>query len=104
MKKEPIFIFKNSKGVEYEVFFKKPDERSYKGADGICADPESRHPEICIRPDLTSQSELNTCIHELAHAFFWEETETNITKFANACSRLLFNKMKWRKRSEGRGN
>ena len=106
MKSKPVFIFKNSKGIEYRVFFKKPDGRSpdTKGADGICTDPDSCHPEIDIRPDLTSQSELNTCIHELAHAFFWKETERNVTKFSNACSRLLFNKMKWRKQDDKKRN
>ena len=104
MKKELIFTFKNSKGVEYDVYLKKPDGRSYKEADGICSDPDSRRPKIFIRPDLTTQSELNTCVHELAHAFFWDETETNVTKFANACSRLLFNEMKWRKQGETKKN
>ena len=98
-RKKKNFTFKNSKGVTYEVIFRKPNKQHYGNeCDGVCYDPDEKpKPKIMISPYLTDQSEINTCIHEIAHAFFWEETETNITKFANVCSRFLFNEMKWRK-------
>ena len=34
------FKFKNSEGIEYEVIFRKPDERHFGEVDGICTDPE----------------------------------------------------------------
>ena len=70
------FVFRNCKGVEYEVIFRKPDKRIFgEECDGICEDPEEKHPKICINPYNTKQTELNTCIHEFAHAFFWDKSE-----------------------------
>jgi hypothetical protein len=96
MRKEP-FKFKNSKGIEYEVLFRKPNERHYGDADGTCANPGVPNPKIHISPYLTLQSELNTCIHEFAHAYFWDKTETEISAFANSLSRFLYTERKWRR-------
>jgi Zn-dependent peptidase ImmA (M78 family) len=68
--------------------------------DGVCLNPETEQPKIYINPYLTNQSELNTVIHEFAHAFFWNKTESEVTRFANAASRYLYNKRKWRKSEE----
>ena len=89
------FRFKNGKGVEYHVIFRKPDRRL--GADGTCAPPDSKNPVIEISPYLSTRGELNTAIHEWAHAFFWSESETTIKRFANSLSRFLFIECKWRK-------
>jgi Zn-dependent peptidase ImmA (M78 family) len=92
------FKFKNTDGAEYEVLFRKPDKRHFgKDCDGICACPEELSPKIHINPYLTKQTELNTVIHEMAHAFFWDKSETEITRFANTCSRFLYNECGWRK-------
>ena len=97
-KKKKNFTFKNAKGIEYEVIFRKPDKRLE--ADGLCYSPSEDSPKIYISPHLTTQSELNTIIHEFAHAFFWNRKETQIAKFANALSRFLFNEHRWRKESK----
>lgn len=94
-KKNKKFKFKTSKGVEYEVIFRKPDRR-YR-AVGLCSDPNSKIPKIQISPYLSKQTELNTSIHEFAHAFFWDKTETEVAKFANALSRFLYTECGWRK-------
>ena len=91
------FKFKNSEGIEYEVIFRKPDERHFGEVDGICTDPEKESPKIHINPKLGKQSELNTIVHEMAHAFFWDKTEREIYKFANTVSKFLFTNQKWRK-------
>lgn len=91
------FTFKNTQGVEYTVLRRKPNSRHYGEADGTCADPKDESPKIHISPYLTPQSELNTSIHEFAHAFFWDKSETDITRFANAISRYLFNRRQWRR-------
>ena len=57
---------------------------------GICQDPDDEHPKIYISPYLTDQSELNTSIHEIAHAFFWDKSETDIARFADVCSNFLY--------------
>lgn len=91
------FTFKNNDQVKYEVFFQKPNSAHYGDADGTCSDPKGEHPKIFINPYLTKQSELNTCIHEFTHAFFWDATEKEVYKFANTLSRFLYNYCKWRK-------
>ena len=96
-KNKKKFTFTNNEGVRYTVLFHKPNARHFGEADGTCADPDEKSPKIHINPYLTKQSELNTCIHEFTHAFFWEATEKEVYKFANALSRFLYNHCKWRK-------
>jgi hypothetical protein len=98
--KEDKFVFNNTKGITYEVIFRKPRKDAYgKNTYGICVDPnESKNgyiPKIYISPYLTKKSELNTSIHEIAHAFFWDKSETDITRFADVCSNFLY-KNGWR--------
>tara|TARA_R100000808_G_scaffold11976_1_gene30285 strand:+ start:17605 stop:17913 length:309 start_codon:yes stop_codon:yes gene_type:complete len=93
---EPFF-FTNSEGIEYEVIFRKPDKRHFGKADGICTAPNGKNPKIHINPNLTSKSEFNTIVHELAHAFFWDKSEKEIYKFANTVTKFLFTNQKWRK-------
>ena len=83
-KKRPGFTFKNTKGIEYEVLFYKPNKKVYDGAVGICDDPKEKDPKILINPYLSDRSELNTAIHEFAHAFFWDKSEKDVMSFANA--------------------
>jgi hypothetical protein len=96
-KKRRKFTFKNFEGREYEIIFKKPNSHHYGEADGTCQDPESESPKIYINPYLTKQSELNTSIHEVAHAFFWNASEAQIKKFGDTLSRFLYSYCKWRK-------
>jgi hypothetical protein len=39
---------------------------------------------------------MNTQIHEVAHAFFWDKPETDIRRYADTVSRYL-HEMGWRK-------
>jgi len=96
MPKRP-FKFKNAQGVEYEVLFRKPNKNHHGEADGVCYDPNDKDPKIHISPYLTLQSELNTCIHEFAHAFFWDKSEQDIYSFANSLSRFLYTERNWRR-------
>ena len=95
--KRPGFTFKNTKGIEYEVLFYKPNKKVYDHAVGLCHDPNEKDPKILIDPYQTDQGELNTAINEFAHAFFWDKSETDVVAFANAVSRFLYNECKWRK-------
>ena len=72
-RKRRNFTFKTPKGAKYEILFRKPDKRHFDDADGIGTPPKSPHPKIHINPKLTDQSSLNTAIHEIAHAFFWNK-------------------------------
>ena len=96
-KKKQNFTFKNTQGVEYEIFFKKPNSKYYQDTDGYCHDPKEKDPKIYINPYLTKQSELNTIINEMAHAFFWDKPEKDIFAYANAVSRMLYTHQNWRK-------
>jgi Zn-dependent peptidase ImmA (M78 family) len=95
-KKAKVFKFTNTKGVHYEAIFRKPDSRAYDDADGICYDPDDPQPKIYIKPGMSPQRELNTCVHELAHAFFWNRPEYQIARFASTVSRFLY-AQGWRK-------
>ena len=95
MKKTGIW-FKNADGVEYEICFRKPDARVAPGADGLCDSPNQTSPRIRVNPYRTPQTQLNTIVHEMAHAFFWDKSELEITKFGNAVSRVLYNRLGWR--------
>ena len=90
---KPVFQFTNTKGVKYDVIFRKP-HKSNGYADGLCEDPvEAKadyNPRIYINPYLTKKSELNTCIHEIAHAFFWDKSETDVTRYAEVVSNFLY--------------
>ena len=90
------FRFKNAEGVEYKVLFRKPNRKYYgDDCDGVCSKDS-----ILINPNRTDQTILNTSIHEFAHAFFWDKREYEVAKFANACSRFLYNHCKWRREKE----
>ena len=84
------FKFTNTKGVEYEIVFRKPHKAYGDVVDGLCIDPSETDPKIYINPYLTKKSELNTSIHEIAHAFFWDKSETDIARFADVCSNFLY--------------
>ena len=90
---KPDFKFKNSQEVEYSVFLKKPRE-----CEGICYNPNEKEPKIYINP-RGKKGLLNTCIHEFTHAFFWDKTEVNVTQFANAVSKFLY-QQGWRQNEE----
>jgi len=95
--KAKYFTFSNTGGVQYEVLFRKPDKKHFGEADGFCTDPSEEKPKIHINPYLTKRNELNTIIHEFAHAFFWEATENQVNKFGNAVSKFLYTECGWRK-------
>ena len=96
-KDKGIFTFKNSDGKIYEVLFRKPNAAHYGEADGVCYSPDDDPPRIYINPYLSKRNELNTCIHEFAHAFFWDKSEKEINAFANAISKFLYVECGWRK-------
>ena len=88
--------FKNADNIEYEILFRKPDKRAAPGADGMCYHPCDDAAHILINPFRTPHTQLNTIVHEMAHAFFWDKSEVEITRFGNAVSRVLYNKLGWR--------
>ncbi len=96
---KPVFKFKNTKGVEYEVYFMKPHKAQGEDLHGLCIDPNENNPKIYINRGLTKKTELNTIIHEICHAFFWDKSEREVTKFANTVTAILY-KQGWRKEKD----
>ena len=94
---KPAYVFKNVEGVEYEVYFMKPHKAHGDDLHGLCIDPHEKNPKIYINPYLTKKSELNTVVHEICHAYFWDATEKEVTKFANTVAGVLY-KEGWRKK------
>jgi Zn-dependent peptidase ImmA (M78 family) len=88
------FVFRTHNKARYELFLKKPPKR-YQ-AEGICYDPIEDNPKILVNPNQTEKRVMNTIIHEIAHAFFWDASEGNVAKFANTVARLLY-KEGWKK-------
>ena len=95
--------FESTEGIEYKISFRKPDKRTWgEGCDGVCFYPENgeNKSKIYINPHRTDQTQLNTLIHEVAHAFFPDKTEREITDYGNTMSRLLYNELGWRKKKK----
>jgi len=89
------FVFRTYDGkVRYEVILKKPP-KAYN-AVGLCFDPTEEEPKILVSPSQTERQFMNTIVHELAHAFFWDASEENVAKFGNTVTRLLYSQG-WRK-------
>ena len=80
MKYDKPFVFRTDKRVRYELLLKKP-HKCYK-AEGICYDPSEETPKIFVNPDQPDKEVLNTIIHEIAHAFFWDKKEYEIKKYS----------------------
>ena len=59
-------------------------------------DPSEDDPKILVNPNQTERQLMNTIIHEMAHAFFWNKSEENVSKFANTVTRFLY-AQGWRK-------
>lgn len=88
--------FKNHQGVEYEIVFRKP-HKAHGNCDGICFVGEKDKSKIYINPHRSNQVQLNTIIHEVAHAYFPEKSEAEILAFGNTLSRVLYNNLGWRR-------
>ncbi len=102
-KKNFYFKFRNTDGIRYEVYFVKPHVGHYGDIHGLCDDPSEKNAKIYINPHLTQKSELNTMIHEMTHAFFWDKSEKEVHKFANAVTALLY-RQGWRRDDNKRNN
>jgi hypothetical protein len=102
-KKNFVFKFRNVDGIRYEVYFVKPNSAYYGDVHGLCDDPEEKNAKIYINPYLTQKSELNTIVHEMTHAFFWDKTEKEVYAFANAATAILY-RQGWRRDDSKRNN
>ena len=65
------FKFTNTKGVEYEIVFRKPRKDAYgEGTVGLCIDPNEDTPKIYISPHQTKNLSLTLPFMKLLMPFF----------------------------------
>lgn len=88
--------FKDPKGNDYSIEFKKPNVRGFGECDGFYYYPKNGKGRIQIDPKMSKQAILNALIHEVTHSYFDEATETKTTNFANCLSRLIYNDLQFR--------
>ena len=88
--------FKDTNKNEYTIQFKRPDARRHGWCSGFYYFPENGRGKIQIDPAMSHQLILNTLIHEVAHAYFEDATETDTTKFADCLSRWLYTNLQFR--------
>ena len=94
---QKVFSFTNTKKIRYDIFIRKPNKLHYgEGVYGLCFDPQEENPRILINPEQSDRAMLNTCIHEVCHAFFWDKSEYDISRCSSTLSNLIF-KLGWRK-------
>ena len=88
--------FKDPNNNEYTIEFRRPDARRHGWCSGFYYYPENGKGTIQVDPGMSKQMILNTVVHEMAHAFFDDATETETTQFANAVSKVLYNNLQFR--------
>jgi len=82
--------FKNFEDKEYEVVYAKPH---YKyNADGLCDNPEIKHPSIIVNPKLNKRRQLNVLIEEVFHAHLFDLPEWKARKFSANLGKIIYNK------------
>ncbi len=82
--------FKNFEGKEYEVIYAKPHSR-YR-AEGLCDNPNCKHPSIIVDPTLQTRRQLNVLIEEVFHAHLFDLPEKKARKFAANLGKLIYNR------------
>ena len=80
--------FKNADKVEYELLLRKPHKKHK--ADGLCDCPNSKKPKVWVSPHLGDKDLLDTLIHELTHAHFFDKKEREVRKFAANLTRFIY--------------
>ena len=63
---------------------------------GECQAPHIKQREMLIPMSGNSQHDLDTCIHEMLHACFWDIDEEGIHESAAEIARLLW-RLGWRR-------
>lgn len=85
-----IHHFKTHKGQPYKVVLVKGLKENGEPMLGLCDEPSDEEVAFLrLNAEMCDYQLMETAIHELAHAFFWEASETNVNKFAKATMSLL---------------
>lgn len=70
--------------------------RPIRKDQGRCEHPRAPAKEIVVAAGLTGEEELNTTLHELLHAAFWDLDETAIEEAGTDLARALW-RLGWRR-------
>jgi hypothetical protein len=84
-----IYKFKNHKKQPYTVGTQK--KIVYQGVDcyGLCDAPSKKEGLIKLKESLKGYDMAQVVLHELVHAYFYEESEKTVEKFVRTYLRLL---------------
>lgn len=86
--------FKNSENIEYRIVLRKIQPKDSNGLrakeiDGYCEPPSKKNPKIVIDKSLDKKRLTEVLIHEIYHAFNFDQTEEKTTSFAKKLTKIL---------------
>lgn len=86
-KKFPDISFKNGNGIEYTIVWRAPHPKWR--ALGLCDPPDCKDPQIWIDPGLEKYELIEIICHEICHAFFFDQREKDVTRFAKIIKKIV---------------
>lgn len=85
-----IHRFKTHKRESYKVVLVKNLTDEGEPMLGLCDEPNPEEIVLLrLNQDMSDYQLMETIIHEMAHAHFWDKSETNVNRFAKATMSLL---------------
>jgi hypothetical protein len=84
-----IHHFKTHRGDTYKIVSQKRIRNGGYDCFGLCDPPDDEEAIIRISQGMSNYDLMGTIIHEMAHAFFYERSETNVTRFTQSVMTLL---------------
>lgn len=84
-----IYTFKTQKGYPYKVILQKGVTLDEDICYGICDAPRRKGASITLDSQQKKKRMAETVVHELVHAFFFDESEKCADLFAKAAVGLL---------------
>lgn len=84
-----IYTFKTPEKDIFKVALQRKITKNKVPCFGICKPCGKKGPVILLEEKQTPKEMLTTIIHEVAHAFFYEEKERVVEKFAKTCVSLF---------------
>lgn len=89
MKVKVIYTFRTKKGYPYKVILQKGVTLFGDACYGVCDKPSRKGAFIRLDEEQKKRRMAETVIHEMVHAFFFDESEECADSFAKATVDLL---------------
>lgn len=88
-KMKVIHKFKTHRGHPYTVVWQKKITLKGQRCFGQCESPHQEGSLIKLEEGQDDYCLIDTILHEMAHAFFFEQSEKNVTRFTKSTLTLL---------------